>query len=119
MESVQPFGVDIDLVEGVMRQHDRVVTRKASDMRGYYVDQPALERLIEEQNDPLHYEVFEKDIPEQSGQLVSEHRLAMGAGAAKLSAVDSVSHLGLRVLQIEVHAEPEAQDLELRTDLFQ
>ena len=70
MESVQPFGVDIDLAEGVMREHDRVVTRKASDMRGYYADQPALERLIEEQNDPVHYEVFEKDIPEQSGQLV-------------------------------------------------
>ena len=70
MEFMQPFGVDIDLVEGVMQRHDRVVTRKASAMRGHYADEGALQRLIDERNDPVHYEVFEKVIPEEYGQLV-------------------------------------------------
>jgi glucose-6-phosphate isomerase len=64
-----PFHIDIDLVEGVMDRPDRHVARKASVMEGYYADAAALERLIAEQHDPLHYETFEKDIPEESGQL--------------------------------------------------
>ena len=66
---MQPFGVNIDLVEGVMDQPDRHLARPASVMRGYYADAAALERLIAEQHDPLHYETFEKDVPEQYGQL--------------------------------------------------
>ena len=67
---MRPFGVDIDLAEGIMRSPDRVLVRKASAMRGYYADGAALERLIEEQSDPVHYEVFEKAIPEEYGHLV-------------------------------------------------
>ncbi len=63
-----PWGVDIDLGEGTMREADRVLCRKASDMRGYYQDEAALEQLIA-QGDPIHYEVFEKDIPEEHGHL--------------------------------------------------
>jgi len=73
MDSTQlmaPFGVDVDLVDGVLREPDRVVVRRASDLRGYYVDETALERLIEEGGDPVHYEVYEKAIPEEAGQLV-------------------------------------------------
>ena len=69
-EVMQPFGVDIDLAEGTMAKPDRHLVRKASDMRGYYADEPALEKLIADQGDPLHYEVFEKDIPEQQGHLL-------------------------------------------------
>ena len=29
-----PFGVDIDLVTGVMQKPDRVLVRRASDMKG-------------------------------------------------------------------------------------
>ena len=43
--------------------------RKASDMRGHYEDKAALERLIAAGN-PLHYEVFEKSVPEEYGQLM-------------------------------------------------
>ncbi len=67
---MQPFGVDVDLVKGIMEAHDRVVVRRASDMRGHYADTQALERLIKKENDPVHYEVFEKAIPEEYGQLV-------------------------------------------------
>jgi glucose-6-phosphate isomerase len=67
-ELMLPWGIDIDLVEGTMREADRVLCRKASDMRGYYQDEAALERLVA-QDDPIHYEVFEKDIPEEHGHL--------------------------------------------------
>ncbi len=70
MEVMTPFGVHIDLVEGAMKDPDRRLVRKASAMRGYYADEAALERLIDEQDDPLHYEVFEKEIPEEYGQLL-------------------------------------------------
>jgi len=64
-----PWAVDIDLVTGTMAEPDRVLTRKASDMRGYYRDEAALEQLIG-QDDPIHYEVFEKRIPETYGHLL-------------------------------------------------
>jgi glucose-6-phosphate isomerase len=68
-EFMTPWGVDIDLADGAMRDPDRVLVRRASDMRGYYRDEAALKRLIA-QGDPVHYEVFEKDIPEQYGHLL-------------------------------------------------
>ena len=46
------------------------VVRRASDMRGYYEDEEALERLIAEGEDPLHYEVFEDPVPEEYGHLM-------------------------------------------------
>lgn len=64
-----PFGIDIDLVEGVLANPAVTVTRCASAMRGHYADAAALERLIEEQGDPLHYEVFEAAVPEEYGHL--------------------------------------------------
>jgi len=64
-----PFGVDIDLVTGAMAAPDRVLVRRASDMKGYYQDAAALDRLIAA-GDPVHYEVFEKVIPETYGHLL-------------------------------------------------
>ena len=64
-----PFGVDIDLVTGAMAAPDRVLVRRASDMKGYYKDAAALDRLIAA-GDPVHYEVFEKVIPETYGHLL-------------------------------------------------
>ena len=64
-----PFGVPIDLASGVMTDPDVHLVRRASDMRGYYADEAALESLIDHQNDPLHYEVFECEIPETKGHL--------------------------------------------------
>ena len=66
---MQPFGLDIDLIEGVMSNPTRHLVRRASDMRGYYADAAALERLMAAGN-PVHYEVFERPVPEQSGQLM-------------------------------------------------
>ena len=63
------FGVGIELVEGVLTDPDRRMVRRASDMRGYYADEAALERLIDQNDNPLHYEVFEKRMPEEEGHL--------------------------------------------------
>lgn len=68
-ELMAPWAVDIDLAEGTMRTPDRVLLRKASDMRGYYQDEAALQRLIAS-GDPIHYEVFQKNIPECRGHLL-------------------------------------------------
>ncbi len=68
---IEPFGVDFDLNEGVMKGYDKCIVRRASSMRGLYKDEKALEKLIKDKKDPLHYEVFEKAVPEEYGQLYS------------------------------------------------
>jgi glucose-6-phosphate isomerase len=67
---LKPFSAELDLSTGEMREPERVTVRKASDMRGYYADEAALERLIQEGSDPIHYEVFEKPVPEAPGNLM-------------------------------------------------
>jgi len=67
---IQPWAVDIDLIDGTMSEPDNHIVRKTSEMRKYYADEAALERLIAEANDPLHYEVFEKTIPQEQGHLM-------------------------------------------------
>ncbi|MBU1050680.1 glucose-6-phosphate isomerase [Candidatus Bipolaricaulota bacterium] len=64
-----PFGVGVDFETGVMDNPDRVITRRASDMRGYYANPEALEALIAS-GDPIHYMVYEKAIPERQGHLL-------------------------------------------------
>ena len=68
-EYMAPFHVDVDLADGVMHDHDRRLERRASAMRGHYADEAALVRLVETQDDPIHYEVFERAIPQESGHL--------------------------------------------------
>ena len=50
-----PFGVDLDLEQGLMRSAHRRLVRRASDMRGYYAEAAALEQLIQATNDGVHY----------------------------------------------------------------
>jgi glucose-6-phosphate isomerase len=66
---IEPFGVQFDLAQGVMLNPHQHIARYASDMRGYYADTAALERLITEQHDPVHYETFESPVPEEYGQV--------------------------------------------------
>ena len=65
---MKPFGLDFDLLNGIMKEPDKQIVRLASSMRGHYKDPKALEALIA-QGDPVHYEVFEKDVPEENGHL--------------------------------------------------
>lgn len=64
-----PFGVAVDFATGAMEAPDRVIVRRASDLRGYYADVAALEKLIAS-GDPVHYRVYEKAIPEEEGHLL-------------------------------------------------
>jgi glucose-6-phosphate isomerase len=66
----QPFSVDIDLANGLMLQPDRHHVTSASAMRGYYVDEIALEKRIKEESDPVLYEVFEKNVPDEYGHVL-------------------------------------------------
>jgi glucose-6-phosphate isomerase, archaeal len=67
---INPFGLDLDLAEGLMRQPKNHLVRRAADMQGYYASEAALQRLIAEQNNPVHYEVFEVPVPEERGHLM-------------------------------------------------
>jgi glucose-6-phosphate isomerase len=66
----QPFAVEFDLETGVMLDPARHKVTRASSMRGYYSDEEALERLIAEKGDEVHYEVFEKAVPEEAGHVL-------------------------------------------------
>ena len=67
---LRPFAVELDLEQGLMLKARNHLVRRASDMRGYYADAAALERLIAGQQDPVHYEVFEVPVPEERGHLM-------------------------------------------------
>ena len=66
---VPPFGVRLDLIDGVMEEPDHVVIRRAGDMLGYYADSMALEKSIDTGN-PVHYSVYERVVPETAGNLL-------------------------------------------------
>jgi glucose-6-phosphate isomerase len=66
---MKPFSTDFDLMAGVMLEPDTVIERRTSQMSGYYQSEEALAALVREGDDPIHYEVFEKDIPEEQGHL--------------------------------------------------
>lgn len=67
---IEPFAVSFDLAAGVMRDPKSHLVRRASDMRGYYADPAALDRLVAAGN-PVHYEVFETSVPHEYGQLMN------------------------------------------------
>ena len=67
---IDPFGLELDLEQGRMPRAKNHLVRRASDLRGYYANSRALERLIAERADPIHYEVFEVPVPEEPGHLM-------------------------------------------------
>jgi glucose-6-phosphate isomerase, archaeal len=67
---IEPFSVLIDVDTGTMPHPSNHIVRRASAMRGHYLDEAALESLIAEQDDPVHYEVFEVPVPEEYGHLM-------------------------------------------------
>ena len=67
---IEPFSVDLDVDRAEMPGATNHTVRRASAMRGHYLDEDALERLIAEHSDPIHYEVFEVPVPEEYGHLM-------------------------------------------------
>ncbi len=67
---IKPFSEYIDLETGAIKNPKVHLIRNASDMRGYYKDESELETVIGRQGDPLHYETYESDIPQEYGHLI-------------------------------------------------
>lgn len=65
---MEPIRTIIDFKKGVINP-DNVIERRASDMKGMYVDNDAFEGLLS-QNNPLIYQVREVKIPEEEGHII-------------------------------------------------
>ncbi|MHC4636517.1 MAG: glucose-6-phosphate isomerase family protein [Planctomycetota bacterium] len=66
---IEPFSNFIDLEKIEFTDCKVHGVRNASVMRGYYKNDAALETIIE-MDDPLHYETFECEIPEEYGHMI-------------------------------------------------
>ena len=67
---IEPYSEWIDLDTATLKNPRMHNVRRASVMRGYYKDEQALVRLIEDHDDPVHYETFEPHLPEEYGHLI-------------------------------------------------
>ena len=68
-ELMKPFGKDINLENGIIKDASNKWTRYLSDMKAMYQDQDAVEEMLDS-DDPLVYEVYEISVPEENGQLI-------------------------------------------------
>lgn len=67
---IEPFSEFVDLEMVILKDAKVHIKRKASVMKGYYKNEEALEQLIGQYDDPLHYETFECEIPEEYGHMI-------------------------------------------------
>lgn len=63
MTRQRPFSTDVNLTTGEMSVYERHITRHASDMSGYF-------HIDLDDDDPLIYEYYERDVPAEAGQIV-------------------------------------------------
>lgn len=66
---LEPFALTLGLQSGALEPHTTLIERRASSLRGAFVDGDALEALVAA-GDPLVYEVRQYDVPEETGQLI-------------------------------------------------
>jgi len=66
---MEPIRAVLDAETGGVEPHGEAIVRRLSDMEGYYLDGTAEARLVEEGN-PVLYEVFPLDVPEEEGQVL-------------------------------------------------
>ncbi|TET55439.1 MAG: glucose-6-phosphate isomerase [Actinobacteria bacterium] len=65
---LEPFVSSIDFSSGKLRDYDNKLDRKLSSMLGMFADKDIFDQMLAKE-DSMVYEVFEKEVPEQSGQL--------------------------------------------------
>lgn len=65
---LKPFSSLIDLSTGFLKDYDNKVERRLSNLKGMFSDNESFESMLAS-GDTLVYEVFEKKVPEESGQL--------------------------------------------------
>jgi glucose-6-phosphate isomerase len=66
---MQPFSLTLSLHDGVLAPCNNYIRRRLSDMAGLYADQDAVQTLLRD-GDPVLYEVYQYDVPEETGQLL-------------------------------------------------
>jgi glucose-6-phosphate isomerase len=65
----RPFAFDIVLPSGIPTKYDTHITRKLSEMKGYYADEQRYAAALACQ-DVLLYDVYERRCPENAGELL-------------------------------------------------
>jgi len=65
---MQPWSAHIDVENGLLWHPRRIITRRLSDMRGFYADKDAVAASLA--TDPLIYRVDEIEVPQEVGQLL-------------------------------------------------
>jgi glucose-6-phosphate isomerase len=66
---MQPFSLKLSLHNGVLAPCNNHIRRRLSDMASMYADQEAVQELLQH-DDPVLYEVYQYDVPEEPGQLL-------------------------------------------------
>jgi len=66
---LHPFSVHLDPVSGIMDDADNHIERYLSKVADIFYDKNAADGMLKENGDRLVYEVYEKKIPQRSGEL--------------------------------------------------
>ncbi len=69
IDHAQPFRFKLPLTGGIPSAYDRLLSRHLSSMQGMYQDEAAYAKLMQ-QGDPLLYDVYEIQRPENSGEVL-------------------------------------------------
>lgn len=67
---INPFALALDFTSGKLEPATTHITRHLSHMRNMYIDSAA-EQAVLTREDPLIYEVYQYDVPNENGQLIS------------------------------------------------
>jgi len=65
---VEPFASFLDSASGLLREYDNKVERRLSNLDGIFSDDTSFAQLLAAE-DSVVYEVFEKEVPAEQGQL--------------------------------------------------
>jgi glucose-6-phosphate isomerase len=66
---IGPFSFTIDATTGIITPYDNLIQRRLSHMKGMFMDEDALEGMLEIEDTPL-YEVYEVKVPDEAGHLL-------------------------------------------------
>jgi glucose-6-phosphate isomerase len=69
MEVMKPFATTLSFGERIITPYDQRIERRLSHMRGMYQDVAETEAILK-RDDPLVYEVYTVEVPEEEGQLL-------------------------------------------------
>ncbi|MCC6614279.1 MAG: cupin domain-containing protein [Anaerolineae bacterium] len=69
MALLEPFAAEFNLETGVMEASKNLIQRRLSSMRGMYADEAAEAALLAA-GDPMIYEVYTSEVPEEAGQVL-------------------------------------------------